>query len=252
MYGIIYRAINRINGKLYIGKTTLSLEERIRHHYYKRDDGTYFHKALKKYSLDAWEWSVIDSAETQDELNTKERFWIAHYNSMDNTIGYNRTEGGDGFYNDKVNYDKARDTRIKNKYTPEELAKRDLTIINKRKRNRAVRCVETQQIFISAIQAAQIMFSNSENYNEYNTANAIRKAATGQAKTGRGYHWEYLSEYDARQYAPGSVQLIETGEIFRDINQASQLKHQSTKNIRACCNGEIENNAGYHWKWVNK
>lgn len=50
--GIIYRAINKINGKGYIGLTTRSLQERKDEHIKSariESDNYYFHKAIRKY-----------------------------------------------------------------------------------------------------------------------------------------------------------------------------------------------------------
>ena len=253
MFGIIYLATNLINNKIYVGQTKRSLEIRITDHYNHIFDNTYFHKALKKYDKKDWKWEIIDSADTLEELNDKEIFWIDKLNSMNPKVGYNRTRGGDGYPEmDKINYDKSRETRISKHYTSEELEAKEKKYITRKMRHKAVRCIETNQIFIDPIQAAFALFSQKDNFNLDNTANAIRKCARGDTKTARGYHWEYLAEEDARIFSPNCVCLIDTGEIFRSIQQAAALKHQSTINIRRCCNGEIEDNAGYHWKWLNK
>jgi hypothetical protein len=39
---------------------------------------------------------VIDQAETEQELNEKEKYWIQFYKSFDPVFGYNLTLGGDG------------------------------------------------------------------------------------------------------------------------------------------------------------
>lgn len=253
MFGIIYRATNLINNKIYIGKTKQELSRRISNHYGHLKDQTYFHKALAKYNKEDWKWDIIDFADNEKELNEKECYWIKQYNSTNEKIGYNLTKGGDSApLMTKEDYDRARQTRISNRFSDEELQFQHQKIISKRKRHRAVRCLDTNQIFVDPIQAAQFLISQNDKLDFYNTVNAIRKCARGETKTARGYHWEYLSEEEAKAFSPNSVCLLETGEIFRSITQAAQLKHQSAVNIRKCCTGEIENNAGYHWIWLNK
>lgn len=44
--------------------------------------------------IDAFDFRVIETCETQEQANDAERRWIAHYDSM--RAGYNRTEGGEG------------------------------------------------------------------------------------------------------------------------------------------------------------
>jgi group I intron endonuclease len=91
---IIYKAVNRINGRIYVGKTVRSFPYRISRHLNDKRK-TAFPAALRKYGLQAFEWSVIDTAEDAQTLNEKERFWIRALNSKAPN-GYNLTDGGEG------------------------------------------------------------------------------------------------------------------------------------------------------------
>ena len=51
---------------------------------------THFARAIRKYGPDKWQLEVIDGAETQEELNQKEQYWIKYYNSVEE--GYNETD----------------------------------------------------------------------------------------------------------------------------------------------------------------
>jgi len=55
---------------------------------------TYFHNAIKKYGIDNFNFEIIDTAKTIDELNDKEVFWISKLNSTDKDVGYNLDSGG--------------------------------------------------------------------------------------------------------------------------------------------------------------
>lgn len=97
--GIIYIAINNLNGKAYVGKTELSLEKRIQAHYKKakanRNAGrieTYFHRALLKYDTSSIQWGILE--ETED-VSEAERKWIAYCKATGIEL-YNQTNGGDG------------------------------------------------------------------------------------------------------------------------------------------------------------
>jgi len=91
---MIYMATNKVNGKIYIGKTIKQLDERIYAHLHM-DDSIYFHNAIKKYGIDNFEWTILDECSI-DEDNVKEIYYIKLYKSTDRKIGYNCTEGGDG------------------------------------------------------------------------------------------------------------------------------------------------------------
>ena len=51
---------------------------------------THFARAIRKYGKDNFIIEQIDQAQTQDELNKKEQYWIQYYNSVQN--GYNETD----------------------------------------------------------------------------------------------------------------------------------------------------------------
>ncbi len=94
---VIYSATNQLDGKVYVGKTQ-SLNERKRSHFGDacRGSSFYFHRALQKHGIGNFDWQVIDQAETEQELNEKEKYWIKFYKSFDPQFGYNLTMGGDG------------------------------------------------------------------------------------------------------------------------------------------------------------
>ena len=93
--GIIYKVTTQENGKIYIGQTIQTLNERKNKHYYKarqEEYTTHFINALRKYPEEAFIWEIIDEAETQEALDKKEKYWIAYYNSVEE--GYNTKDGG--------------------------------------------------------------------------------------------------------------------------------------------------------------
>ena len=98
---IIYKATNIKNGKIYIGLTTKTLEERIKHH--KRDSlrmDTYFYRAIKKHGFYSFKWEVIDnSAKSIQELEDLEKYYIKKYNCFNNKkVGYNSQSGGNSLF----------------------------------------------------------------------------------------------------------------------------------------------------------
>jgi len=91
--GIIYKITNLINKKVYIGQTTRSFNDRIND--YKRELGNeYINNAFKKYGWDNFDFTIIDSAQTINELNSKEIRYIIEYKSNEKEFGYNILSGG--------------------------------------------------------------------------------------------------------------------------------------------------------------
>lgn len=97
MYGIIYKATNKINDNIYIGQTTQKLSYRVNNHKLKSQhfSNRYFYNSLNKYGFHNFEWEEIDCAEfDKEELDYLEKYWIKFYNSNNKKYGYNLTDGG--------------------------------------------------------------------------------------------------------------------------------------------------------------
>jgi group I intron endonuclease len=108
MTGIIYRATSP-DGKVYIGQTTKKLAIRKAAHSFRAKKGdarTPFQIALLEHGFSAFLWEQIDSAENQDELDRKEKHWIAYYQADKPEHGYNQNDGG-------VHYTPSAETRQK-------------------------------------------------------------------------------------------------------------------------------------------
>ena len=93
--GKIYKITNKVNDKVYIGQTIQTLKKRFNGHccYSKSDRSTnmYIKRAIHKYGRDNFSIELIEEC-LLEELNDKEKYWIAYYDSYNN--GYNLTEGG--------------------------------------------------------------------------------------------------------------------------------------------------------------
>lgn len=99
-YGVIYKATNRINGKLYIGQTTNDIKHRIYQHKSEaklRNNNIKFFNALLKYGIEGFTWDVIDTANTAEQLDALEIYYINRYNTTE--CGYNSKAGGHGVHN---------------------------------------------------------------------------------------------------------------------------------------------------------
>lgn len=92
---IIYCATNRLNGKKYIGQTVQTLAIRMSNHMAKARNGYKgaFCNAIRKYGADAFEWTRLDTASDIEELNAREEYYIAAYETR-RPKGYNIMFGG--------------------------------------------------------------------------------------------------------------------------------------------------------------
>ena len=119
----IYKITNIQNNKVYIGQTIRPIEQRFHRHLNDALNNildTHLARAIRKYGKDSFIIEEIDNAQTQDELNQKEQYWIRYYNSVKD--GYNETDAiskcGGNTYQSKtkeemeVIKDKIRQTKI--------------------------------------------------------------------------------------------------------------------------------------------
>lgn len=99
---LIYKAKNKLNGKVYIGQTKGSLENRKRQHLNSPNHSyatcTHFVRAIAKYGKSAFEWEVLATTESADMLDQLETMYIAEYQSTDPNKGYNLLSGGSSGY----------------------------------------------------------------------------------------------------------------------------------------------------------
>jgi group I intron endonuclease len=95
--GYIYKVVNTVNQKVYIGLTMSSLKLRKQRHFSHaraKITNSIFHKALIKYGEYSFEWKIIWKGK-DSELEEKERYYIKEYDSFFKTgHGYNMTFGG--------------------------------------------------------------------------------------------------------------------------------------------------------------
>lgn len=96
---VIYRFKNQLNGKVYIGQTVKSLRKRVIQHLTNsrpttKAHKTYFHNALNKYGIENFSVDIIERCSSKEELDNREIYWIAYYNSTNKKFGYNIDSGG--------------------------------------------------------------------------------------------------------------------------------------------------------------
>lgn len=90
----IYRVLNRLTNKFYIGATAKEMENRKNDHIQKaaKKVGSKFQEAIASYPPEAFEWVQIDTANSPNELAEKEKEYVLKYDAKDN--GYNADRGG--------------------------------------------------------------------------------------------------------------------------------------------------------------
>lgn len=188
-YGIIYKITNTINGKLYFGQSILSqMFERARQHEKTHDNCKALNEAISKYGWDAFILEIIDVAYTKEELDEKEIYWIAKYNTC-HGVGYNCTEGGSSG---------KRCTESKNKVVGINNPKSKgyiLAVSVEGKRNNW-EVTEFIGVADSALALANELGMKSSRVIDHVLSGRNKSRITG------GYHFMYLEDNEAQAYLP--------------------------------------------------
>lgn len=94
MYGLIYKITNTVNGKVYVGQTTRTMEWRWRQHQQpNRKSRMPIGAAIQKYGPENFTIEQLEGCSSQAELDEAETRWIALLGSLA-PAGYNIREGG--------------------------------------------------------------------------------------------------------------------------------------------------------------
>lgn len=203
--GIIYKAYNKINNKCYIGQTIQLLSERKGGHY-SHDPELYFHRALRKYPPEDWEWTIIDEGFEGDDLNQKEIYWINYYDSRNPDKGYNIALGGstNNQTQEMIRY-------ARNRFLEDYGA----IAVEKKRKLRNIKCVETGVIYKNAAEASR----QTGIHHSHMVA-----VANGHQKTAGGFHWEWCIDLSL---FPNAIYCVELDKIYLSFEEAHNLDHFS-------------------------
>ena len=235
--GFIYVVTNKINGKQYVGLTSISVAHRWSEHKTCANIGkkTYFYSALRKYGPDAFEISTYASVLNKSDLSRVEREIIQQLSPA-----YNQTNGGEVTFGRK--YDDATKERIRQgslgrKRTPEQKE-----IQRRISKERWDTNPEFRAICLAA--AAKGRANVDREKQRKATGNAARGriwSAESRAKLstscmGRVYGPEVIDRMAASKRK--AVKCNETGEIFSCREEAAKATGVSKRTVFRDVQGE--------------
>ena len=273
VYGIIYKIINIINGKVYIGQTInnkgfngryaytgIDIEKVYKYHKYRKENNIryndYLLKSIEKYGFSSFEvFNIYDIAFSQKELDIKEDLWINYYDCIIN--GYNWKQGGvGGRQSDEV----IRRTSIKNSGKNNCNAKQIICLNTKRRFDTIRQASKFYNVddgsLCKACKGKQISsgFFNDERlawmyYDEYLNTNdneiieRIRKAQL------------YIDRKDIPRAK--NIICITTEKVFITIKDGGTFYKIDTSGINNCCNkkrnyaGKLSDGTKLKWKYIS-
>lgn len=245
---IIYKITNRINGKVYIGQTIKSLAHRWRQHCMPSEKCTCLVRAIQKYGKENFTVEQIDVASDPDELNEKEKYWIAEYDCMA-PKGYNLKSGG----NENIVYSDETRRRISEANTGKKASAETREKLSKAFKGRK----------LSEETIAKMSASRKGRARSAETRAKISQSLMGHSFTDETR--QKMSEAQKRRVITDETRLkmsqsstrkrnvicVETGEVFDSIAKASEKYKASDTHISCVCRGKRKTAGGYHWRYAD-
>lgn len=279
--GFIYKVTNNINGKIYIGQTRRSIEERWREHivdsYCGKKRGEFpFHRAIRKYGIEAFTIEKIDECENEI-LDIRERSWIKRYGSSEN--GYNVDLGGKGSKGQPVYQYSSDGTFIRGFETTGEALEavgiKSIVISNERNRTSGgyiLKRYKTNKLNINYKQRRCKVYQYTIDGDYIRSFKCISEATAscgaqsctligqvcrGERRIAYGYRWSYekitkLPEIRPIKRLRKVVRISLDGsekKIYNTIKEAADDNNVLTPNIIAACKGIAKTIGGYCWKY---
>jgi group I intron endonuclease len=98
VYGYIYKIVNTLDNKVYIGQTIQTPDKRWKNHLRELNGGKHYNihlqNAFKKYGEVVFKFVVLNYGTTKEALDKLEEDYIRYYNCLNSNYGYNIREGG--------------------------------------------------------------------------------------------------------------------------------------------------------------
>lgn len=235
----VYKHKNNINGKVYIGITSTSLEKRFGKNGANYRKNTFFYRAIEKYGWDAFSHEIIADGMSLEDAAKTEVALISKYNSTNPQFGYNISDGGESGHSGC-----------------------HMTVEERTKRSEMMRG-NNNPCFgkYGAEHPAYGCKHSDESKSAVSIALTGRDCSAETRKIMSDYHkalgnWRgEKNPMSGKKYgaAPQArmVTCIETGEVFDSVKRAADYVGTFPTSITAACSGRQQTCKGFHWKYTN-
>jgi len=215
----VYKHTNKENGKVYIGITERSVNERWRSGSgYSRQ--TYFYNAIQKYGWDGFSHEVLFNGLSKEEAMAKEIELIAYYQSNDRKYGYNIANGGQCVG------------------TVSEETKRKISVANTGKRR-------------TAEQKQRMCEVQAEIHSRPEVIEKMRQAKIGHTPWNKGmtYSEPQNDKYNSSKYRP--IYCITNDTAYKSISSAARELGLDFRLIHKVLKGERNQTGGYAFRYAS-
>lgn len=238
---LIYMHTNKINGKKYIGQTSLDPDVR-----WKNGLGyagsPHFYNAINKYGWDNFEHEIIKDSLSLNEANKLEKEFIKKYNTTDPNFGYNIMPGGKNSPMPDEVREKISKSKMGHEVTAEarkKISENHADFSGKNNPRYGVHLSEETRAKISANNKSWMM-------------KGIKRSEETKRKM-RENHADFSGANHPQ--ARAVVQLDLDGNYiatFPTAKEAAKSICQRGPNITICCQNHHRTAGGYMWRYADE
>ena len=269
----IYKYTNKVNGKVYIGRTCTTLKKRAGSKGRGYESCWHFYNAIQKYGWENFEPEILEERLTNKEATDKELYYINYFDSSNKDKGYNIINDlrGSTCWTDEKR--KSRSDRFKGKNNPmygRILSQEERAKISERTRGE-------NNPFFGRHHTEETKQKISENNKEYykthkNWAYGKKMNEETRKKLSASKKGKYCGKESPRygkkhteeskrkmsEHMKGriphnrkKVRCVETGEVFESAQKAANTFNIDNSAILKCCKKESKTCGGYHWRYAD-
>lgn len=276
--GYIYKIINDVDHKIYVGQTINSIKYRWWHHLYKgrnpnKPETDYpLYRAMRKYGESHFSISIIEEV-NDDLLNEREIYWIKQLNSI-TPYGYNCSFGGEGEtkfdHNEILNYF-LEESNLNASKTARHFGCSLVTVLKILENNNLSGNGQNQPVYQIDLKTGKIVNKFNSISDAMTAMNLgmtqLWSAVNGQAKTAGGYAWCKVNEYqdfNLKEHLDNKkikIRCVEKNLIFNSLIEAAKwlvnngfsTAKSATTTAKSLSNGIKKNivSFGFHWERIN-
>ena len=241
----IYKYTNQVNGKIYIGQTKNTLEERAKSNGSNYCESRYFWNAIQKYGWKNFIGEIIEENLTREEANEREIFYIKKYDSTNRDVGYNLEYGGNNSLmpdeSKKIISEKAKERYIDKTKNPMYGKKHSQETLDKMRSKK--------------------IGKNNPMYGRHLSEESKRKQKETFERNGstRTHVWtdeerkqrSEISKRYCEQNVNKKVRCLEDDLVFGSITEAAKYYGVSVSTLSGTLHGKQHTSKGKHFEFVS-
>jgi len=263
----IYKIINIVNNKMYIG-SSVNLKSRKYAHFNglrkNNHANDYLQKSFNKHGEDKFKWEIIEYVKrtsnleaTQKRLLKREQYWMDTLETYNREIGYNLCKTAKNSITHKISEDTRNKIRERMKginplgHLSNESKKEVFKKVSETKKGHKV-SKETREKISESLKNNKDRIIRRGYTHSKETREKISESNKGREvwNKGKKLSKEHIEKLKVSNKPTKKVLNIDTNKKFDSIAEASKYYNVSANGIAMVCRG-IRNKAGnYKWKFI--